>query len=100
MAALMLIILPLGILTFFTLGIASVTTMAVAFFTIVIFAVRASQGLMPWLDVLYGVVAEALLIWALRPNLRKLFAGEERVVKYSLYGWIRKRRAEAQGKNE
>ena len=40
------IILPLGILTFFSIGIASVTTMAVAFFAIVVFAFRASQGLM------------------------------------------------------
>jgi glycerol-3-phosphate acyltransferase PlsY len=91
-----LIILPLGMLTFFTLGIASVTTMAVALFAIVIFAIRASQGLLPWIDVSYGVAAEILLVLALRPNIQKLFAGQERVVKYSLYGWIRKRREETQ----
>jgi glycerol-3-phosphate acyltransferase PlsY len=95
-----LIILPLGILTFFSLGIASVTTMSVALFAIVIFAVRAAQGFMPWFDVTYGVLAEILLIWALRPNIQKLFAGQERVVKYSLYGWIRKKREEAQAKKE
>jgi glycerol-3-phosphate acyltransferase PlsY len=87
-----LIILPLGILTFFTLGIASVTTMAVALFAIIIFAVRASQGLMPWVNVWYGVGAEILLIWALRPNLKKLFEGNERIVKYSLNGWLRARK--------
>ncbi|MBK9208809.1 MAG: glycerol-3-phosphate acyltransferase [Anaerolineales bacterium] len=87
-----LIILPLGMLTFFTLGIASVTTMAVALFAIIIFAVRASQGLMPWMDVWYGVGAEILLMWALRPNLKKLFEGNERVVKYSLNGWLRARK--------
>lgn len=87
-----LIILPLGMLTFFTLGIASVTTMAVALFAIIVFAIRASQGLMPWIDVWYGVGAEILLIWALRPNLKKLFEGNERVVKYSLNGWLRARR--------
>lgn len=84
-----LIILPLGILTFFSLGIASVTTMAVALFATIIFAVRASQGLMPWIDVLYGVGAEILLVWALRPNIKKLLEGNERVVKYSLNGWLR-----------
>jgi glycerol-3-phosphate acyltransferase PlsY len=88
----LLIILPLGALAFFTLGIASVTTMTVALFAIIVFAVRAAQGLMPWADVLYGVAAEILLIWALRPNLKKLFAGQERVVKFSLYGMILKRR--------
>jgi glycerol-3-phosphate acyltransferase PlsY len=87
-----LIILPLGILTFFSIGIASITTMAVAFFAIIIFAVRAAQGLMPWIDVLYGVGAEILLMWALRPNLKKLFEGNERIVKYSLNGWLRARK--------
>lgn len=89
-----LIILPLGMLVFFSIGIASVTTMAVAFFAIIVFAVRASQGLMPWVDVLYGVGAEILLIWALRPNIKKLFEGNERVVKYSLNGWLRARKEE------
>jgi glycerol-3-phosphate acyltransferase PlsY len=86
------IIFPLGALVFFTLGIASVTTMSVAFFAIVIFAVRAWLGLTLWVDVLYGVLAEVLLIWALRPNLQKLFSGKERIVKQSLHGWIRSKR--------
>ncbi|HNJ12603.1 MAG TPA: glycerol-3-phosphate acyltransferase [Anaerolineales bacterium] len=87
-----LIILPLGMLTFFSIGIASITTMAVALFAIIVFAIRASQGLLPWAYVWYGVGAELLLIWALRPNLKKLFEGNERVVKYSLNGWLRARR--------
>ena len=93
-----LIILPLGILTFFSIGIASITTMAVALFAIIIFAIRASQGLMPWINVWYGVGAEILLIWALRPNIKKLFEGKERVVKYSLNGWLKARREEKEGK--
>jgi hypothetical protein len=31
-------------------------------------------------------------MWALRPNLKKLFEGNERIVKYSLNGWLRARR--------
>jgi len=92
------IVFGLGALVFFTLGIASVTTMAVALFAAIIFAIRASLGLMPWTGVLYAVIAELLLIWALRPNIRKLLAGNERVIKYSLNGWLRARkeaRAEA-----
>jgi acyl phosphate:glycerol-3-phosphate acyltransferase len=88
----LLIVLPLGILTFFSIGIASVTTMAVALFAIVVFAFRASQGLMPWEYVWFGIGAEILLIWALRPNLKKLFSGNERIVKYSLNGWLQARR--------
>ena len=86
------IIVPLGALIFFTLGIASITTMSVALVAIVIFAIRAWLGLSSWLYVLYGVLAELLLVWALRPNLKKLFAGQERIVRQSLHGWIRSKR--------
>jgi glycerol-3-phosphate acyltransferase PlsY len=89
------IIVPLGALTFFSLGIASVTTMSVALFAIIVFAIRALVADTPWLYVLYGVLAELLLLWALRPNLKKLFSGQERVVKYSLYGWIRKKQGKS-----
>lgn len=92
----LLIILPLGMLVFFTIGIASVTTMAVALFAIIVFAVYAAQGILPWWYVLYGVGAELLLIWALRPNIKKLLAGQERVVGISLHGWIKKKQAEKQ----
>jgi acyl phosphate:glycerol-3-phosphate acyltransferase len=86
------IIFPLGALIFFTIGIASITTMSVALSAIIVFSVRAWLGLTPWVDVLYGVLAELLLLWALRPNLRKLFAGKERIVKQSLHGWIKSKR--------
>lgn len=94
-----LIILPLGMLTFFTIGIASITTMAVALFAIIVFAVRALLFDGQWIDVWYGVGAEVLLIWALRPNLKKLMEGNERIVKYSLNGWLKARReAKQEGK--
>jgi len=85
------IILPLGALVFFTLGYASVTTMSVALFAIIVFAVRAAVGF-PWIDVLYGVLAEFLLIWALRPNIKNLLAGKERVVDISLHGRMKIKR--------
>ena len=94
-----LVVLPLGMLTFFTVGIASVTTMAVALFVTLAFAYFASQGILPWAYVLYGVGAEILLILALRPNIKRLFEGNERVVKYSLNGWL-KARKEAQNTDE
>lgn len=90
------IIFPLGALVFFTLGIASITTMSVAFFTTVLFAIRAWLGLMPWIDVAYGIFAQVLLIWALRPNIQKLFSGKERIVKQSLHGWIKSKREKRQ----
>jgi glycerol-3-phosphate acyltransferase PlsY len=92
------IIFTLGALTFFTVGIASVVTMSVALFALIVFSVRAYLGLAPWADVLYGVLALVLLVWALRPNIQKLLAGNERVIKYSLYGKLKERRGQAQTK--
>jgi glycerol-3-phosphate acyltransferase PlsY len=86
------IIIGLGALVFFTVGIASLATITVGMSIIILFTIRASMGLMPWVDVFYGVIAEVLLIWALRPNIQKLLAGNERVVKYSLNGWLRARK--------
>jgi hypothetical protein len=59
---------------------------------IIVFAIRASLGLQDSLDIWYGVIAEILLIWALRPNIKKLISGKERVVKYSLNGWLQARK--------
>jgi glycerol-3-phosphate acyltransferase PlsY len=85
-----------GAVIWFTLGIASVTTMAIGVIVIVMFAIRAALNLQPSIDIWYGIIAELLLIWALRPNIQKLISGNERVIKYSLNGWLRARR-EAKG---
>jgi len=87
----LLITLPLLAAIWYGVGYASVTTMSAAFLAVVIFAVRASLGLNPWIYVLYGVFAELILLWALRPNLRRLAAGSERLV-----GWRARRK---KGKN-
>jgi len=87
-----LVVLPLGALTYFTIGIASITTMAVALFSSIVFAVRASQGMSPWAYAWYGIGAEVLLVWALRPNIKKLFGGNERVINLSLHGWLKTKR--------
>jgi glycerol-3-phosphate acyltransferase PlsY len=86
------LVFTLGALTLFTVGIASIATMSLALFALIIFSVRAYLGLAPWTDVLFGAAALLLLIWALRPNIQKLLAGDERVIKYSLYGKIRESR--------
>lgn len=93
-----LIILPLGALVFFTLGYASVTTLSVALFAIVVFLVRALTNApgASWLHVVYGVLTLFLLAWALRPNIQKLMNGTERVVGISLHGKLRERRQQQQ----
>jgi len=86
------IVFSAGLIIWFTVGIASITTMAIGLVVIIIFVIRASLELQPFVDIWYGVIAELLLIWALRPNIQKLLAGNERVIKYSLNGWLRARK--------
>jgi glycerol-3-phosphate acyltransferase PlsY len=78
----LLILLPLAGLIWYGIGFASVTTMSIALITIVVFTVRAALGLSPWQYVLYGVLAEAMLLIALRPNIGRLLKGTER-----RHGW-------------
>ena len=85
------IILPLGILVFFGIGYASITTMSIAVITTAIFAVRYSMGLATLPDVYYGILAFALLVWALRPNIKALIEGRER-----FHGWRPWRKIESE----
>lgn len=77
-----LFLTPFIVLIYFGVGYASVTTMTVPLIAAVIFAVRAWMGLSPWTHAVYCLIAEALLLWALRPNIRRLLDGTERGV-----GW-------------
>ena len=76
------IIVPIGVVVFWGAGYASLTTIGIALTAIVIFSIRYSLGLSPWQDILYGVIATALLLWALRPNIKALMEGRER-----FHGW-------------
>ena len=90
------IVFTIGALIWFTIGMASVATLAVGLCVIIIFGVRASMGLLPWAYIWYGIIAEGLLIWALRPNIRKLMAGNERVISMSLAGRLKAKREQSQ----
>jgi acyl phosphate:glycerol-3-phosphate acyltransferase len=86
------IVLAAGALIWFTVGIASLTTMAIGLVVTIVFAIYSAQGLLEPVNIWYGIIAELFLIWALRPNIKKLLAGNERVVKFSLNGWLRARK--------
>ena len=86
------IVFGAGALVWFTLGIASVTTMAIGLIVTIVLGIRVLLGLQEPIDIWYGIIAEVLLLWALRPNIKKLLAGQERVVKFSLNGWLRARK--------
>jgi len=86
------IVFATALFIWFTVGIASVTTMAIGLIVTIAFAIRAYMGIQPPIDILYGLLALFLLIWSLRPNLKKLMAGEERIVSISLNGRLRARK--------
>jgi glycerol-3-phosphate acyltransferase PlsY len=81
-----LIVVPLGILVLFGIGYASVATLSVAVVITALFAYRTYFQQAPAEFILYGVGAFVLLAWALRPNIRRLLRGEERII-----GWRAKR---------
>jgi len=91
------IVFAAGALVWFTIGIASLTTMSIGLIVIVVFTVRSWLGLIEPVYILYGVLAELLLLWALRPNIKKLLSGKERVVKFSLNGWLKARKEAREG---
>jgi glycerol-3-phosphate acyltransferase PlsY len=72
------ILIPFALLIWFGIGYASVTTLSIGLVTIIIFTVRAALGLGPWEYIIYGVLAEVLMVWALRPNIKRLRQGTER----------------------
>jgi len=74
------LIIPIGALVFYFIGYASVATLSVALISALVFAYRAWIGVSSWLYAIYGLVAFFILVWALRPNIRRLLKGQERLV--------------------
>jgi glycerol-3-phosphate acyltransferase PlsY len=61
--------------------------MSVPLVAILVFAYRAWIGASPWQYILYGIGAEIILVIALRPNIKRLLNGTERLV-----GWRARRK--------
>jgi glycerol-3-phosphate acyltransferase PlsY len=80
------IIVPVAFIFAYGVGYASMATMSIALTAALIFLWRAISGVGPWAYFVFGVLAEGLLLLALRPNIRRLLKGEERVV-----GWRARR---------
>jgi len=78
----LVILLPIIALIFYFIGYASVTTMSIAILGALTFVLRAWLAGSSWVFVIYGVLAEGIMVWALRPNLIRLRNGNERLV-----GW-------------
>jgi glycerol-3-phosphate acyltransferase PlsY len=74
-----LIIFAIGVLIFYFVGYASITTLSIAFLSTVLFSIRAIDGSSPWAYATYGILALILLIIALIPNIKSLIKGTERL---------------------
>ena len=81
-----IIITPIAFIFAYGVGYASMATMSIALTATLIFLWRAITQVGPWAYVVFGVLAECLLLWALRPNIRRLLEGEERLI-----GWRARR---------
>ena len=75
-----MVILPIGVFVYIVVGYASVTTISVAFVSLVTLGYRAVTGEGPWAYSLYGVFALVAVLYALQPNLERLRNGTERSV--------------------
>ncbi len=81
------ILVPSLLIILFGIGYASVATMSAGLIATLIFLYRFLIGESPWQYVLYGVVSEIILLWALKPNIQRLFNGTERLI-----GWRARRK--------
>jgi glycerol-3-phosphate acyltransferase PlsY len=95
---LMFLILPLAALVYVLVGYASVTTISIAVLAMVISAFLAVFYHVTWVNVLYGAISIGVVVWALRPNLKRLREGNERAVGLRVY--LRKRAAQKQAASE
>lgn len=77
-----IILIGMGLVMFFSVGYASLATMSIGVTAAIVFVVRAWLGYSSWTYVIYGILAEALLLWALRPNIRASINRTERGVSW------------------
>lgn len=84
-------IAPIGLLVWYFIGYASLATISFAVTALVIMIVRWYLGQSPVEYIAFAALALTLCLWSLRPNLKRLMEGTER-----LHGWRAKRQKQAQ----
>ena len=77
------VLLPLVPLLAALTGYASMTSLILAFVVPGLFALRAVAFGGPWAEVLFGLGTLGLIVWALRPNFRRLREGTEPRLRFS-----------------
>lgn len=91
----LVIILPIAMIALLIIGYASVATLSIGLAATIVFLIRALMGIGPWEYVGFGVVAMVLLVIALKPNIQRLLAGNERIV--GLRAWLKKKKDQQPG---
>ena len=76
----MLFILPVALFILYFVGYASLATLSAPIITTIVFFVLAWLGILPWAYVFFGIISFVLLSLSLRPNIKRLLNGTERLV--------------------
>jgi glycerol-3-phosphate acyltransferase PlsY len=74
------ILFPLGYFIVMVIGYASLATMSLPVIGSLILLLRFIWYKEPWQYVFAGLIPELLILWALRPNIKRLIDGNERIV--------------------
>ena len=76
------ILVPVGYLIVMVVGYASLATMSLPLIGSFILLIRFLYADQPWEYIFSGLLSEILIIWALRPNIKRLLDGTERLVGF------------------
>ena len=76
------ILVPAGYLIVMVIGYASLATMSLPLIGSLIFLIRFLIYDQPWQYIFSGLLPELLILWALRPNIKRLIDGTERLVGF------------------
>ncbi len=74
------ILIPAGYFVVMIIGYASLATLSLPLIGSLILLVRFVRIGTPWQYIFFGLLAEVVIVWALRPNIKRLINGTERIV--------------------
>jgi acyl phosphate:glycerol-3-phosphate acyltransferase len=75
-----LVVVPIVLFFVFVVGYASLASIAAALTIVIVLFIRAAYNGMPWEYGIYGLITTFIVVWALRPNIKRLMEGTERRV--------------------
>jgi len=76
------ILVPAGYLIVMVIGYASLATISLPLIGSILLLIRFLNADQPWEYIFSGLLSEILIIWALRPNIKRLLNGTERLVGF------------------